>query len=239
MGVQFVRFYPPVFTPHVELEIDTTLSNGNPTFTLPLAGANYIRWGDETSDSQFQIVDHNSVTAVQHTYASGGIYVVQIMNLDESFSLEYANNNEVDKITRLLDSPVPGHGSDWSNGGLYFCFRGASNLTSCGDMNYAVRSMSRTFESCTALLAGPTSVDTSAVTSFHRAFLWLHLYVGVHDAQHFECHRLRQNLLQAASLSVMRGGWGSGLQQCDQDEFVSGKRLCCRWESASYQLSER
>lgn len=146
------------------MTIDTeAVTPGVDTFTVLTTGTvDYnVNWGDGNTDNN---VTSNSQ---QHTYASPGVYTVEIFDNTGVFRPHYNNNAEGDKITSLNETKAGfPFGTTLGN-----AFQGSNNLTSVSASmdTSAVTIFSATWYDCSSLTSFPL-IDTSSGTSF--SYTW-------------------------------------------------------------------
>ena len=146
-----------VFDPdNLVLVFDTNLASGT-TVTLPLAGTVNVSvdWGDNTSDT------YTTAGNKTHTYASNGVYVVQISGSLTAFGANVSRPN----LTRCLSFGTLGLTS------LNSAFRSCANLTEVPtSIPSSVTNMSSMFNSASSFNQNIGSWNVSNVTNMSNMF---------------------------------------------------------------------
>lgn len=139
-------------------------SSNSDQIKLPLeASGTYnfiIYWGDDSSDT-ITAWDQAEVT---HTYASSGIYNIEIVGQLEGFRFN-------DTGDRLKLSSIENGGNEFKLGNNNGYFRGCGNLTSVVNLDTSeVTDMSYMFFYCSKFNQSLPSFDTSKVTTMRSMF---------------------------------------------------------------------
>lgn len=153
------------YDPHnLTLVFDTSLEPENLTVTIPVAPNPLcmVDWGDGTSDS------YTASAAVTHTYATGGVYVVQIGGRMASFIYGSGASTTLNKrkLVRCLSF------GDIGATNLINAFTNCVNLVECPQsLPIGCTTLQGVFQGCTSFNHPSVSKwDTSAITNMQQVF---------------------------------------------------------------------
>lgn len=157
---------PPLIIGSHRSTWDTTKPGGsnNDQIRIPTEGSGTynceVFWGDGSSD----VITTWNDTAWTHTYASSGVYQIEIMGTCHGF--RFVNSGD-----RLKLLSIDNGGKDFCVGSSNGQFYGCSNLTKVVGLDTSnVTTMENMFRNCSVLNCDLTSFNTSNVTNMRVMF---------------------------------------------------------------------